>query len=62
MFPVMQVFYAAPLLDMHNRMKVALQLMGKQTYAVPRPPLMPIVPEERERIRAALIESGLLQG
>lgn len=60
MFPLMQVFYASPLLDMHNRMKVALQLLGRQKYAVPRPPLIPIVPQEREEIRRALMEAKLL--
>lgn len=60
MFPLMQVFYAPPLLDMHSRMKVALQLLGQQKYAVPRPPLLPIAPQERESIRRALAEAGLL--
>ena len=60
MFPVMQVFYASPLLNMHSRMKVALKLMGLQNSAVSRPPLLPIDPEEQERIAVALRKSGLL--
>ena len=59
-FPLTQVFYRAPIINMHNRMKVALQLLGRQKYAVARPPLLPIQAEEREAIRAALAESGLL--
>lgn len=59
-FPLMQVFYASPLLDMHNRMKVALQLLGRQKYAIPRPPLIPIAPQERKEIYKALMEAKLL--
>ena len=62
MFPLMQVFYRTPLLDMHNRMKAALKLLGRQKRAVVREPLAPIGPEEQERIRQALVESGLLNG
>lgn len=60
MYPLMRVFYANPVIDMHNRMKVALKLLGLQKYAVSRDPMAPIVPEEEERIRQALIASGML--
>lgn len=59
-FPISQVLYAAPSLNMHNRMKVALQLLGRQKWAVARPPLLPIKAEERGRIKQALIQAGLL--
>jgi 4-hydroxy-tetrahydrodipicolinate synthase len=52
--PLVQVFYAAPFLDMHNRMKEALAMLGRISHAVVRPPLQPIAEAERERIRAAL--------
>ena len=61
MYPLMRVFYADPVIDMHNRMKVALKLLGLQKYAVSRNPLLPIVPEEEKRIRQALIQSGMLK-
>ena len=54
------VFYAEPWVDMHNRMKEALVLLGKLPRAVVRPPLAKISPQEIERIRAALVAAGLL--
>lgn len=60
MYPLMRVFYANPVIDMHNRMKVALKCLGLQKRAVSRDPLLPIAPEEEARIRQALIQSGLL--
>ena len=56
-----EVFYADPPVDMHNRMKEALVLLGKLPRAVVRPPLVKIAPAEIERIRQALIAAGLLQ-
>jgi 4-hydroxy-tetrahydrodipicolinate synthase len=58
--PTAEVFYAEPWVDMHNRMKEALVLLGKLPRAVVRPPLTKISPQEIERIRAALISAGLL--
>jgi 4-hydroxy-tetrahydrodipicolinate synthase len=55
-----RVFYADPFVDMHNRMKEALVLLGKLPRAVVRPPLVKIERAEVARIRAALIETGLL--
>ena len=54
------VFYAEPWVDMHNRMKEALVLLGRLPRAVVRPPLTKISPQEIERIRAALMAAGLL--
>ena len=59
-YPLAQVFYAQPWVDMHNRMKEALVLMGKLPRAVVRPPLVKIERAEIERIRKALVETGLL--
>ena len=50
-YPLAQVFYAQPWVDMHNRMKEALVLMGKLPRAVVRPPLVKIERAEIERIR-----------
>jgi 4-hydroxy-tetrahydrodipicolinate synthase len=58
--PMARVFYADPAVDMHNRMKEALVLLGKLPRAVVRPPLVKIEAVEIERIRLALIEAGLL--
>src|SRR5712672_2677190 len=51
--PLMRVFYADPFVDMHNRMKEALVLLGKLPRAVVRPPLAKLSSQEIERIRAA---------
>ena len=55
-----EVFYADPAVDMHNRMKEALVLMGKLPRAVVRPPLVKIPAAEIERIRQALVRAELL--
>jgi 4-hydroxy-tetrahydrodipicolinate synthase len=54
------VFYADPRVDMHNRMKEALVLLGKLRCAAVRPPLMKLSGEEIQRIRQALVAAGLL--
>jgi 4-hydroxy-tetrahydrodipicolinate synthase len=59
-YPLASVFYAQPWVDMHNRMKEALVLMGKLPRAVVRPPLVKIERTEIERIRKALVEAKLL--
>jgi 4-hydroxy-tetrahydrodipicolinate synthase len=58
--PMARAFYADPAVDMHNRMKEALVLLGKLPRAVVRPPLVKIESAEIERIRLALVEAGLL--
>jgi 4-hydroxy-tetrahydrodipicolinate synthase len=58
--PLASVFYADPFVDMHNRMKEALVLLGRLPRAVVRPPLVKIKEPEIARIRNALIEAGLL--
>jgi 4-hydroxy-tetrahydrodipicolinate synthase len=58
--PIARVFYADPFVDMHNRMKEALVLLGKLPRAVVRPPLVKLERAEIARIREALIEAGML--
>jgi 4-hydroxy-tetrahydrodipicolinate synthase len=59
-YPLARVFYAEPWADMHNRMKEALVLLGRLPRAVVRPPLVKLTRAEIDRIRAALVESGLI--
>ncbi len=59
-WPTAEVFYAEPWVDMHNRMKEALVLLGRLPRAVVRPPLMKLTAAEIERIRQALVAAGLL--
>ena len=59
--PTAEVFYAEPWVDMHNRMKEALVLLGRLPRAVVRPPLAKISMQEIERIRAALSAVGLMK-
>jgi 4-hydroxy-tetrahydrodipicolinate synthase len=58
--PLAEVFYADPAVDMHNRMKEALVLLGKLPRAVVRPPLVKLSKDEIARIAAALRAAGLL--
>jgi len=58
--PMASVFYADPFVDMHNRMKEALVLLGRLPRAVVRPPLVKISETEIGRIRNALVKAGLL--
>ena len=58
--PVASVFYADPFVDMHNRMKEALVLLGCLPRAVVRPPMVKIRDPEIARIREALVAAGLL--
>jgi len=59
-YPMARVFYADPFIDMHNRMKKALVLLGKLPRAVVRPPLVKIRAAEIVRIQDALMEAELL--
>ena len=58
--PTAEAFYASPRVDMHNRMKEALVLLGKLPRAVVRPPLMKLPGAEIEKVKGALIAAGLL--
>ena len=59
-YPLACAFYADPWVDMHNRMKEALVLLGRLPRAVVRPPLVKLARAEIERIRTALALAGLL--
>lgn len=54
-----EVFYCDPFGDMHNRMKEALVLLGRQERAIVRPPLVKLSRTEIARIAAALDKAGL---
>lgn len=58
-YPTVRAFYAEPLLDMHNRMKEALVLLGRLKSAHVRPPLMKLGETEIQRIAHHLAEAGL---
>ncbi|HZP89101.1 MAG TPA: dihydrodipicolinate synthase family protein [Burkholderiales bacterium] len=58
-YPLAQVFYAPPFLDMHNRMKEALVLLGRLSEAHVRPPLVKLPSSEIERLRQALRAADL---
>jgi 4-hydroxy-tetrahydrodipicolinate synthase len=59
-YPLAQAFYRAPFLDMHNRMKECLVLLGRLEDAVVRPPLQKLAVTEIEHLKQALGEAGLL--
>jgi len=61
-WPTAEAFYGEPWVDMHNRMKEALVLLGKLPRATVRPPLMKLSAAEVERVRRALVDAGLLEG
>lgn len=58
-YPVVQVTYAEPFLDGHNRMKEALTILERIDEGHVRPPLRTISASERERIRYVMAEAGL---
>jgi 4-hydroxy-tetrahydrodipicolinate synthase len=53
-YPIAQAFYADPFVDMHNRMKEALVILGRIPCAAVRPPLVKLSGAEIARIRKAL--------
>ena len=55
------MIFAAPVADYRARTKEALAMLGWIPNAVVRPPLLPVDDADRARIRAALVEAGLLQ-
>jgi 4-hydroxy-tetrahydrodipicolinate synthase len=59
MLPMVQAFYAPPFLDMHNRMKETLVLLGRLDKAVVRPPLMKLDAAEIARLKDAIKAAGL---
>ncbi len=59
LYPVQQAFYAPPFLDMHNRMKECLVMLGRLDRAVVRPPLVKLPAAEIARLRLALEQAGI---
>ena len=59
--PLTQAFYAPPFLDMHNRMKECLVLLGRLDKAVVRPPLLKLSDAEIARLADALDQAGIGQ-
>jgi 4-hydroxy-tetrahydrodipicolinate synthase len=58
-YPIVQVTYAEPFLDGHNRMKEALAILGRIDEAHVRPPLRRISDAERDTIRRVVTEAAL---
>jgi 4-hydroxy-tetrahydrodipicolinate synthase len=56
-YPLAAAFYADPFVDMHNRMKEALVILGRIPCAAVRPPLVKLSDAEIERIRKALADA-----
>ena len=57
--PMTSAFYAPPFVDMHNRMKECLVLLGRLPRAVVRPPLMKLSPAEIAQLGRAMRAAGL---
>ncbi|MFP6721361.1 MAG: dihydrodipicolinate synthase family protein [Candidatus Poribacteria bacterium] len=62
LYHLTQAFYCNPLLDMHNRMKEALVLLGRLPAAHVRPPLVRLQPNEVQYIGAQLELAGISKG
>jgi 4-hydroxy-tetrahydrodipicolinate synthase len=58
-FPIAHAFYADPFVDMHNRMKEALVILGRIPCAAVRPPLVKLKEAEIRRIERALEQAGV---
>jgi len=59
-WPVTEVVFGPPFLNMYARAKEALVMLGRLPNATVRPPLLPIAEDERKKIRKALELAGLL--
>jgi len=59
-YPLAQAFYAPPFLDMHNRMKECLVLLGRLDKAIVRPPLFKLSDKEIARLGRALAAAKVL--
>ena len=58
-YPLARAFYAPPFLDMHNRMKEVLALLGKLPPAVVRPPLVKLAAHEIDGLKQAIAAARL---
>ena len=59
-YPLSQAFYRPPFLDMHNRMKECLVLLGRVEEAIIRPPLLKLAQSEIDDLARALTQAGML--
>ena len=59
-YPLAQAFYRPPFLDMHNRMKECLVLLGRVDASIIRPPLCKLEQKEIDELAEALTQAGLL--
>ena len=60
-FPLVQLFYKPPFLDMHNRMKETLLLLNRIEKAFVRPPLMKLPFDEIEALRKVIKQINLTE-
>lgn len=58
-YPTVRAFYRDPLVDMHNRMKEALVLLGRLDSACVRPPLQKLPADEIEGLGKLLAKAGI---
>lgn len=58
--PLTEAFYAPPVLDMHNRMKTCLSILGELSSPAVRPPLCELGEAEVARLEYALNQAGML--
>lgn len=58
-YPTVRAFYCDPVVDMHNRMKESLMLLGRFNAAHVRPPLIKLPSNELERLANLLRDAGL---
>jgi 4-hydroxy-tetrahydrodipicolinate synthase len=58
-FPLVQLFYKPPFLDMHNRMKETLVILNAIQKAVVRPPLMKLPFKEIEELKKTVNKINL---
>ncbi len=60
LYPVVRSIYgAAPLIDMHTRIKVGLKKLGIIADATPRLPLMPVLPDIAAQVERAVDQARL---
>lgn len=59
LYPLTRAIYAPPLINMHVRIKYALQVQGRLPCAAVRQPLLPVPEPEQQRLRQALVAAGL---
>jgi 4-hydroxy-tetrahydrodipicolinate synthase len=61
LYPLVRAIYAPPRMDMHTRIKLALQHLGIIECARPRPPLLPVKAEVGARVIEAVMACPTLR-